>query len=69
MALVQLLINMNYSRRIIGFLRVNYYVLDILTLEPTQPDPTQPDPWMDPTHVQLCVYRIKYAYIQGRYVL
>jgi len=35
--MLQLLIIMNYSRRII----------------PTRPDPTQLNLWMDPTHVQL----------------
>ena len=68
MAILQLLIIMNYSRGIIGFLSVDCIFIrhfDYLTLEPTQPDPpktenfvTQPDPnrpyqWMDPTHVQL----------------
>ena len=62
MLLLQLLIIMNYSRRKVGFLRVNCRPIFIDTFD-TGPDPTrppktdnfvtQPDPWMDPTHVHL----------------
>ena len=48
--MLQLLMIMNYSRRIIGFLRVNCIFIRFLTLDPTQPVPpktenfvTQPD--------------------------
>jgi len=62
MAMLQLLIVRNYSRRISCIA----YLLDISDTgpDPTQPtkdgefcDPTRPDPRMDPTHVQLCTIR------------
>ena len=61
---------MNYSRRMIGLLRVNRIFIGhfwhwarpnptqprrgILWHNPTRPDPTLPDPWMDQTHIEFC---------------
>jgi len=63
MAMLQFLIITNYSRRIIGFLRVNCTFIRVFDTGPDPTRPTQdeefcdqiwPDPWMDPTPVQLC---------------
>jgi len=57
MTMLQLLIIMNYSRRIIGFLRVNCIFVTFFDIGPDPPKTenfvTRPDPWVDPTRVQL----------------
>jgi len=50
MALLQLLIIMNYTRRIISLFRVNCIFIRYFW---PWTRPTQPRPWIDPTHDQL----------------
>jgi len=60
--MLQLLVIRNYSRRLIGFLRVNCVFIRFFDTGSDQTrttkggklcDPTRPDLWLDPTRVQL----------------